>query len=84
MESCPSDLARAYEKQMSNPSFMGAMKVLPVIATLDDHDYGFQNADRSNLCKDLAKEYFMDFFQKSIQDQESAKAFIHCIWRVEM
>jgi hypothetical protein len=74
---------------MSNPivTGIGAMKVVLVMTTmytLDDHDYGFQNADRSNLCKDLSKEYFMDFFQKSIQDQETAKAFIHCIWRVEM
>ena len=77
MESCPSDLARAYEKQMSNPSFMGAMKVLPVIATLDDHDYGFQNADRNNPYKDLAKEYFMDFFQVPKTDKRRTREGVY-------
>jgi len=66
-------MASAYEKQMSNPSFMGAMEVLPIIATLDNHDYGLGNADRNNPYKDIAKKYFMDFFQVPETDERRTR-----------
>ena len=66
-------MATAYEKQMSNPSFMGAMEVLPIIATLDNHDYGLGNADRNNPYKDIAKQYFMDFFQVPETDERRTR-----------
>eukprot|EP00547_Thalassionema_nitzschioides_P010653 CAMPEP_0194257262 /NCGR_PEP_ID=MMETSP0158-20130606/38586_1 /TAXON_ID=33649 /ORGANISM="Thalassionema nitzschioides, Strain L26-B" /LENGTH=235 /DNA_ID=CAMNT_0038996245 /DNA_START=291 /DNA_END=995 /DNA_ORIENTATION=+ len=69
IETCPSTLQAAYEKQGSNPSFMGAMKLLPTIATLDNHDYGLNNADRNNPYKDIAKKYFLDFFQVPPHDE---------------
>lgn len=73
LESCPSTLEAAYTKQMSNPSFMGAMKALPIIATLDNHDYGINDADRNNPYKDIAKRYFMDFFQVPQTDERRTR-----------
>lgn len=80
IESCPNDLKRAYEKQMSNPSFMGAMKMLPVIATLDDHDYGMSSANRFNPYKDLAKEYFFDFFDIPSSDERRQRTGVDGVY----
>lgn len=80
VESCPTDLKSAYEKQMSNPSFMGAMKMLPVIATLDDHDYGINSADHLNPHKDLAKDYFFDFFDIPQSDERRQRSGVDGVY----
>lgn len=58
---------------MSIPSFVGAMKVLPIVATLDNHDYGMNHADRNNPYKDVAKRYFLDFFQVPPTDKRRTR-----------
>ncbi len=68
VETCPDTMAQAYQKQISNPSFMGAMEVLPIIAMLDNHDYGMDQANRYNPYKEIAKTHFLDFFQIPKED----------------
>jgi alkaline phosphatase D len=57
-----SSLHQAYNDWESHPSFQGAKSILPVVATLDDHDYGKPDCHADNPYKDVAKEMFVDFF----------------------
>ena len=61
-ETTCSSLREAYDEWESHPSFRGAKSVLPVVATLDDHDYGLSDCHVNNPYKDVAKEMFVDFF----------------------
>lgn len=66
------DLKKAYSDWARHASFVGATKLLPVVATLDDHDYGQGDAWSANPHKDLAKEMFLDFFD--IHDERRTRA----------
>eukprot|EP00542_Grammatophora_oceanica_P004120 CAMPEP_0194065942 /NCGR_PEP_ID=MMETSP0009_2-20130614/85750_1 /TAXON_ID=210454 /ORGANISM="Grammatophora oceanica, Strain CCMP 410" /LENGTH=446 /DNA_ID=CAMNT_0038718843 /DNA_START=69 /DNA_END=1406 /DNA_ORIENTATION=- len=65
------ELQEAYNKLAQHPSFQGAKSKLSIVATLDDHDYGLSNCHEDNPHKDLAKQYFMDFF--NIQDERRTR-----------
>jgi alkaline phosphatase D len=69
------DLQKAYSDWASHASFVGASKLLPVVATLDDHDYGQGDAWSANPHKDLAKEMFLDFFD--IHDERRAREGVY-------
>mmetsp|Transcript_6165 Transcript_6165/g.9043 ORF Transcript_6165/g.9043 Transcript_6165/m.9043 type:complete len:495 (-) Transcript_6165:521-2005(-) len=62
-------LKEAYDMLASDPSFLNARANLPMIATLDDHDYGRNDADVNNPVKDEAKEMFLDFFAVPSNDE---------------
>lgn len=68
-------LEKAYSDWASHASFVGATKLLPIVATLDDHDYGSDNAWSDNPHKDLAKEMFLDFFD--IHDERRAREGVY-------
>ena len=65
-EACTA-LQAAYKNWTRHASFVGATKLLPIIATLDDHDYGQGDTWSENPHKHLAKQFFLDFFD--IQDE---------------
>lgn len=73
-EAC-TDLQKAYSDWASHASFVGATKLLPVVATLDDHDYGQGDAWSANPHKDLAKEMFLDFFD--IRDERRSREGVY-------
>ena len=56
------ELHQAYHDLGRHPSFRGGHAVLPVIATLDDHDYGQKDCHADNPHKEIAKELFYQFF----------------------
>jgi alkaline phosphatase D len=56
-------LQQAYRDFATHPSVQGAARQLSVWATLDDHDYGANDANANNVHKDLARQLFADFFQ---------------------
>ena len=60
-EGCP-ELLEAYQEFARIPSLLGAAPELAIMATLDDHDYGMNDATGDNPHKDMAKEYFINFF----------------------
>jgi alkaline phosphatase D len=60
-ETCAT-LKQAYDDWAAHPSFAGAKSILPVVATLDDHDYGQGDCHANNPYKDVAKKMFLDFF----------------------
>lgn len=61
-ESCEI-LRQAYRDFAEIPSLLGAAGRLPVMATLDDHDYGANDCHADNPYKEIARELFADFFQ---------------------
>jgi alkaline phosphatase D len=57
------DLKEAYEEMGKHPSFQRACRSIPILATLDDNDYGNGgDASGENPNKDIAKKMFLDFF----------------------
>lgn len=60
-ESCQ-HLKDAYLNWTQYASFRGATESLPMIATLDDHDYGVRHADKTNPYKQAAKDLFHEFY----------------------
>ena len=64
---CSSDacteLRMAYYNLSRHPSIQGIASQIPIIATLDDHDYGMNNCHAHNPYKDTAKELFQEFFK---------------------
>ena len=69
---CSSDacteLRMAYYNLSRHPSIQGIASQIPIIATLDDHDYGMNNCHAHNPYKDTAKELFQEFFNYSWDD----------------
>jgi alkaline phosphatase D len=56
------NLREAYRDMAHHASVQGAAPMLPVYATLDDHDYGLNDAYQSNPYKEIARELFAEFF----------------------
>jgi alkaline phosphatase D len=63
-EKC-TELRMAYYNLSLHPSIQGAASQIPIIATLDDHDYGMNNCHAHNPYKDTAKDLFQEFFNYS-------------------
>jgi alkaline phosphatase D len=62
-------LRQAYVDMGNHPSVQGAAQHLPVMAVLDDHDYGGDDCHVDNPYKEIARELFADFFQlKNLPD----------------
>jgi len=56
-------LKEAYFDLGHHASFVQMVNEIPILATLDDHDYGVGDATKNNPHKDLARGLFFDFFQ---------------------
>lgn len=50
------ELRLAYDTLANHPSFRGAKSVLPMVAVIDDHDSGQNDAGADNPYKDIAKQ----------------------------
>ena len=61
---CP-HLQQAYQQFGLHPSVQGAVQQFPILATLDDHDYGHGDCHANNPYKEHAKQLFASFFQIS-------------------
>jgi alkaline phosphatase D len=55
-------LRQAYVDLSQHASFQGAAERLPIVATLDDHDYGQGDCHADNPYKDVARQMFLDFY----------------------
>mgnify|MGYP005666286467 CR=1 FL=1 len=57
------DVLRAkYALLAAKPEFQQLRKQVPVVATWDDHDYGWNDAGRHYAFKEESKEIFLDFW----------------------
>ena len=66
------NLRESYEILEQHPSFQGAKAMLPMVAILDDHDYGQNDCYEKNPYKDVAKELFFEFYQIPETDERRA------------
>ena len=55
-------LKKKYLKLSNKLSFQNLIKNIPVIATWDDHDYGWNDIGKDYLLKKESKEVFLNFF----------------------
>lgn len=53
-----------YDKLNRKPTFQNLKKNVPIIATWDDHDFGWNDAGRHYKFKKESKEIFLDFFNE--------------------
>ena len=56
------DFRRAYRRLAQQPYWQAVTQRIPVLATWDDHDYGYNDAGRRWRLKETAKQEFMNFF----------------------
>ena len=69
-----STLRIAYDHMNRNSSFNNAAKSFPIIAAIDDNDYGNDgDACEANPNKEMAKTMFLDFFQVPTNDPRRSK-----------
>jgi alkaline phosphatase D len=58
------NMASSYEKQFNQPDYQAFKAKTPIIGTWDDHDYAFNNADGSNVTKNISQEQFLNFVEE--------------------
>jgi alkaline phosphatase D len=64
------DTLRAkYSRLANKPSFQHLKAGVPIIATWDDHDYGWNDEGRHFPLKEQSKQIFLDFFEEPDSSQ---------------
>ena len=58
----PAEIQAAYDQLASQPGFAALRERVPILATWDDHDYGWNDSDRSYAKKEESREILLDFF----------------------
>ncbi len=61
------ELKAKYKKLADKPSFQNLKRNVPIIATWDDHDYGWNDIGRHYIHKEASKEIFLDFFDEPVE-----------------
>jgi alkaline phosphatase D len=57
-------LKAKYKKLADKPTYQNLKNNVPIIATWDDHDYGWNDSGKNYAFKDQSKEIFLDFFEE--------------------
>ncbi len=57
-------LKKKYQQLGNKESYRNLKKRIPIIATWDDHDYGWNDIGKSYPYKEESKEIFLDFFDE--------------------
>ncbi len=57
-------LKAKYQRLANKPSFQNLKKHTKILATWDDHDYGWNDIGKEYRFKELSKEIFLDFFDE--------------------
>ncbi len=57
-------LKAKYARLGSKPTFQNLKSNVPIIATWDDHDFGWNDAGKEYPHKEASKKIFMDFFEE--------------------
>lgn len=65
-------LKKKYRKLGKNENYKLLKKTTPIIATWDDHDYGFDDSGRHYTKKEQSKKIFLKFFNET-KDSERRK-----------
>lgn len=76
-------LADKYQQLAAKPSFQNLQKQLPIIATWDDHDYGWNDTGRHYPYKEASKRLFLDFFQEAVDSERRKREGIYTSYMYE-
>ncbi len=55
-------LQKCYDKLAAQPGYQKLLETCPVLATWDDHDYGYNDAGGDYVLKKESQQVFLDFF----------------------
>lgn len=58
----PTEIQTAYDTLAQQPGFATLRERVPILATWDDHDYGWNDSDRSYAKKEESRKIMLDFF----------------------
>ncbi|MCB0057151.1 MAG: alkaline phosphatase family protein [Caldilineaceae bacterium] len=67
-------LRAAYARLAAQPGFHQLRSRVPVVATWDDHDYGFNDIGAEHVAKQGSKEVFLDFFGEPVASERRTRA----------
>jgi alkaline phosphatase D len=70
-------LQAKYDKLAAKPEFQRLKKAVPLVATWDDHDYGWNDAGKEYPFKEASKEIFLDFFDEPKESSRRKHAGIY-------
>lgn len=77
------ELRAKYAQLAAKPEFQRLQKAMPVLATWDDHDYGWNDAGRHYPYKVASKEIFMDFWKEPANSERRKHAGIYTSYMFE-
>jgi alkaline phosphatase D len=70
-------LRAKYKRLGKNPSYQNLKENVEIIATWDDHDFGWNDAGRHYKFKERSKEIFLDFFEEPLNSARRAHTGIY-------
>ncbi len=71
------ELRAKYNQLASKPSFQNLKANVPIVATWDDHDFGWNDAGRHYPYKEESKTIFMEFFEEPADSPRRTRAGIY-------
>lgn len=66
-----------YDQLAAKPEFQNLLREVPVLATWDDHDYGWNDSGRHYSKKDSTKQLFLEFFKVPSTDERYKRPGIY-------
>lgn len=70
-------LQAKYDMLANKPSFQNLKAKVPILATWDDHDYGWNDSGRHYPFKEESKSIFLDFFEEPADSDRRARPGIY-------
>lgn len=77
-------LRKKYQKLADKPSFQNLKRNTEIIATWDDHDYGWNDIGREYPLKEASKELFLEFFEEPDSSSRRDHAGIYHSYEYEI
>ncbi len=77
-------LQAKYNRLASKPSFQHLKENVEILATWDDHDFGWNDAGRHYPFKEASKEIFLDFFEEPKDSERRQREGIYTSYLKEI
>jgi alkaline phosphatase D len=71
------ELKDKYQKLASKPEFQNLKKSTRILATWDDHDFGWNDSGRHYTMKEASKSIFLDFFEEPADSERRNRKGIY-------
>ncbi|MAW60423.1 MAG: hypothetical protein CMJ94_06270 [Planctomycetes bacterium] len=76
----PAAIQAAYDQLATQPGFARLRREVPILATWDDHDYGWNDSDRSYAKKEESRKIMLDFFGEPQDSPRRSRDGIYESW----